>query len=89
MAFTSDARGKLDDAQAQIERLREQVESLMRDRVTPAVADFAGRAESAYGSAKGTVKDQADMVSGRVRQQPLIAILVAAGVGWVVGRVMR
>jgi ElaB/YqjD/DUF883 family membrane-anchored ribosome-binding protein len=89
MAFTSDARGKLDDAQAQIERLREQVESLMRDRVTPAVADFAGRAESAYGTAKGTVKDQADMVSGRVRQQPLIAILVAAAVGWVVGRVMR
>ena len=45
MAFTSDARGKLDDAQAQIERLREQVEALMKDRVTPAVADFAGRAE--------------------------------------------
>ena len=89
MAFTSDARGKLDDAQAQIERLREQVESLMKDRVTPAVADFAGRAEAAYGTARGTVKHQADMVSGRVRQQPLIAILVAAAVGWVVGRAMR
>jgi ElaB/YqjD/DUF883 family membrane-anchored ribosome-binding protein len=89
MAFTSDARGKLDDAQAQIERLREQVETLMKDRVTPAVADFAGRAESAFGSARGTVKQQADMVSGRVRQQPLVAVLIAAAVGWLVGRAMR
>jgi ElaB/YqjD/DUF883 family membrane-anchored ribosome-binding protein len=89
MAFSSDARNKLDDAQAQIERLRDQVEAMMKDRVTPAVADFAGRAESAYGTARGTVKEQADMVSGRVRQQPLVAILIAAAVGWVVGRAMR
>ncbi|MBS0638754.1 MAG: hypothetical protein U1E70_19790 [Acetobacteraceae bacterium] len=89
MAFSSDARGKADDAQAQIERLREQVEALMKDRVTPAVADFAGRAESAYGTARGAVQQQADMVSGRVRQQPLMAIIIAAAVGWVVGRAMR
>jgi ElaB/YqjD/DUF883 family membrane-anchored ribosome-binding protein len=89
MAFASDARGKLDDAQAQIERLREQVEALMKDRVTPAVADFAGRAENAMHSASGAVKGQAEMVSGRVRQQPLIAILIAAGLGWIIGRVMR
>mgnify|MGYP003598267131 CR=1 FL=1 len=42
---------------------REQVEALMKDRVTPAVADFAGRAESAYGTARGAVQQQADMVS--------------------------
>ena len=89
MAFTSDTRGKLDDAQAQIARLREQVEALMKDRVTPAVADFAGRAESAVQSARGVVSDQAQNVSGRVKDQPLIAILIAAAVGWIVGRVMR
>ena len=44
MAFANDTRGKLDDAQAQIVRLREQVEALMKDRVSPAVADYAGRA---------------------------------------------
>jgi ElaB/YqjD/DUF883 family membrane-anchored ribosome-binding protein len=89
MAFASDTRGKLDDAQAQIARLREQVESLMKDRVTPAVADFAGRAESAVHSASDVVRDQAQVVSGRVKDQPLIAILIAAAVGWVIGRVMR
>ena len=89
MAFTRDTRGKLDDAQAQIGRLREQVESLMKERVSPAVAGFAGRAESAVQSAKGVVSDQAQNVSGRVKDQPLIAILIAAAVGWIVGRVMR
>jgi hypothetical protein len=89
MAFANDTRGKLDDAQAQIARLREQVESLMKDRVTPAVADFAGRAESAAYSAGGVVRDQAQMVSGRVKEQPLIAIVIAAALGWIIGRVMR
>jgi ElaB/YqjD/DUF883 family membrane-anchored ribosome-binding protein len=89
MAFTNDTRGKLDDAQAQINRLRDQVESLMKDRVTPAMTDFAGRAENAVHSASGAVRDQAQMVSGRVKEQPLIAMMIAAAVGWVVGRVMR
>jgi ElaB/YqjD/DUF883 family membrane-anchored ribosome-binding protein len=89
MAFTSDTRNKIDDAQAQIARLRHQVEALMKDRVTPAVSDFAGRAESAMGSASGVVRDQAEMVSGRVKEQPLIALLIAASIGWIIGRVMR
>ncbi len=89
MAFASDTRNKLDVAQAQIARLRDQVEGLMKDRVTPAVADFAGRAETAVHSASGVVRDQAHAVSGRVREQPLIALLIAATVGWIIGRVMR
>ena len=89
MALANDAHGKLDDAQAQIARLREQVEALMKDRVTPAVADLAGRAESAMQSASGAMRDQADAMSGRVKEQPLIAIMTAAALGWVIGRVMR
>jgi ElaB/YqjD/DUF883 family membrane-anchored ribosome-binding protein len=89
MAFANDTRGKFDDAQAQIARLREQVESLMKDRVSPAVADFAGRAESAAHTAGDAVRDQARVVSGRVKEQPLIALLIAAAVGWIIGRVMR
>lgn len=80
---------KTEDVQAQIARLREQVETLMRDRITPAVADFAGRAQSTVTSATGVVRDQAQAVSGRVQDRPLIAIMAAAAVGWVVGRVMR
>jgi ElaB/YqjD/DUF883 family membrane-anchored ribosome-binding protein len=89
MAFGNDARNTMDDAQAQIVRLREQVEALMKDRVTPAVANYAGRAEDAYNTASGAVRDQAKMVSGRVKDQPLIAILIAAAAGWLIGRVMR
>ena len=40
MAFANDTRGKLDDAQAQIARLREQVEAMMKDRVTPGRGGF-------------------------------------------------
>ena len=89
MAFANDARNKLDDAQAQIVRLREQVEALMKDRVTPAVADYAGRAENAYNSASDVVRDQAKVVSRRVKDQPLMAIVIAAAAGWLIGRVMR
>jgi ElaB/YqjD/DUF883 family membrane-anchored ribosome-binding protein len=89
MTFANDARGKLDDAQTQIEHLREQVEALMKDRVTPAIADFAGRAGTAVNTAKGAVRHQADAVSGQVKQQPLIALLVAATLGWIIGRTMR
>jgi ElaB/YqjD/DUF883 family membrane-anchored ribosome-binding protein len=78
-----------DDTQAQIARLREQVEALMRDRVTPALADAAGRAESAVYGAADTVREQAEMVSGKVREQPLISILIAAAIGYVLGRVTR
>jgi ElaB/YqjD/DUF883 family membrane-anchored ribosome-binding protein len=74
-----------EDAAEQIAKLREQVETLMRDRVNPALADVAGRAETAMGA----VKDQAEALSGRVRDQPVIAVLVAIGVGFALGRVLR
>lgn len=89
MAFASDTRNKLDDAQAQIAKLRQQVEGMMKDRVTPAVSDFADRAGTAVNTASGAVRDQAEVVSSKVKDAPLIAIMIAAAVGWVVGRVMR
>jgi len=89
MAYADDAKGKMEDATAQIARLREQVEMLMKERVTPALADAAGRAESAVYGAAGVVRDQANSLSGRVREQPMVAILVAAAIGFVLGRAMR
>jgi ElaB/YqjD/DUF883 family membrane-anchored ribosome-binding protein len=84
-----DTHVKSDDTNAQIAHLRDQVEALMRDRVTPAVTDMAGRAETAMNSAAGMVRDQAQSITGQVREQPLISVLVAAGVGYLLGRVMR
>lgn len=89
MALGREGNGKTEDAATQIAHLREQVEALMRDRVTPAMADLAGRAESAVSGARGAVVHQAEAVSDRVKEQPLIAVLIAAGIGWLIGRTMR
>ena len=87
--YAETAANKVEDTTTQIARLREQVEALMKDKVTPALADAAGRAESAMYGAADVVREQADNVSGRVREQPLLAIALAAGIGYVLGRVMR
>jgi ElaB/YqjD/DUF883 family membrane-anchored ribosome-binding protein len=89
MVHADEANAKIEDASAQIARLRAQVEALMKDRITPAIADAAGRAEDAVYGAAGVVRGQADALSDRVRAQPLMAILFAAGVGYLLGRAMR
>jgi ElaB/YqjD/DUF883 family membrane-anchored ribosome-binding protein len=84
-----DAVHGAEDATTQIARLRAQVESLMRDRVAPAVVDVAGRAESAMHAASDKAREQAETVSGKVREQPLLAVLIAVAIGFVLGRVTR
>ena len=74
-----------EDAAAQIAKLREQVEVLMRERINPALADVAGRAETAMGA----MKDQAEALSGHVQERPIAAVLVALAVGFAIGRVLR
>jgi ElaB/YqjD/DUF883 family membrane-anchored ribosome-binding protein len=85
----ADTHSKNEDATVQIAHLRAQVEALMKDRVTPALTDMAGRAENALNTAAGAVRGQAQNLSGHVREQPLIAILVAAGIGYLLGRTTR
>ena len=92
----SRADGLSADARDQISRLRDQVDALMRDRVNPALSEasdraqsYYGQAQQAYGQASDVARDQADALGERVKEQPLIAILVAAGVGYLVGRIVR
>lgn len=77
------------DTQDQIQSLRAQVEQLLNDRVTPAIADAAGRAESAVHSARDMTNSQVENVSAQVRDQPIIAIGIAAAVGYLLGRIAR
>lgn len=81
--------GTTADAGEQIARLREQVETLMRERVSPAVAAAADRAQSAMHGAADTMREQVETLSGKVREQPLLAMLIAVGVGYVLGRATR
>ena len=77
------------DARDQINKLRDQVDGLMRERVTPALSDAASRAQAMASDATDVMSDQAEMLSDRVREQPLIALLAAAGVGYLIGRIVR
>ncbi len=89
MAYDTNEPTGSGDTHSQIARLREQVEALMKDRVTPAVTEAAGRAESAIHGATDTMREQVETVSGKVREQPLVAILIAAAVGFILGRATR
>jgi ElaB/YqjD/DUF883 family membrane-anchored ribosome-binding protein len=80
-----DAAGGSDDVLAQIARLREQVETLMRETVAPAVEVAAERAEAAIGN----VRSGARQVATTVRACPLTSVLVAAAVGFLLGRASR
>lgn len=85
MTEAEPSAARAEDTKEQIARLRAQVEALMKDRVEPALAHAAERAEHAMGAVRG----QADTVSAQIRAQPLIAVLVAATVGFVLGRLFR
>ena len=74
-----------EDTREQIARLRAQVEALMRDRVEPALSSAAERA----GQGMTAIRDQADNVTAGIRAQPLLSVLVAATVGFLLGRSFR
>lgn len=53
----------------------------------------SGQLQNAYGSAKDSAREAADtleaQLSAFVRERPLVALLSAAGVGWVLSRLMQ
>lgn len=93
MGFSKKVSNKIQDVkgdtQDQLQSLRAQVEQLLNDRVTPAIADATGRAESAVHSARDITTAQVETVSAQVRDQPIIAIGIAAAVGYLLGRIVR
>jgi ElaB/YqjD/DUF883 family membrane-anchored ribosome-binding protein len=78
-----------EDAESQLSRLRAQVDALRRERVTPALASAAETAGSAIHDATETARHQAEALSVRVRQHPLLAVLIALAIGLVIGRALR
>jgi ElaB/YqjD/DUF883 family membrane-anchored ribosome-binding protein len=90
MPTTSDAiHDTASDARDQIRQLRDQVDALMRERVTPIIADAAGRAQDAARHAGDIARDQTEAFSGRVRENPLTSVLIAAAAGYLLGRMTR
>lgn len=89
MATSSRLRDASSDAQDQIRQLRGQVDQLMRERVSPAVADAAGRAQDYARQASDIAHHQAEAFSAQVREMPIAAVLVAAAAGYLLGRLAR
>ena len=77
------------DANEQIAQLREQVQNLMADRVAPAISQAADTAQHYASQARDGYEEQSAALSERVREAPVVAILIAAGLGYVVGRIAR
>ena len=77
------------DAKEQIAQLRDQVQSLMNERVTPALSNAADAAQKYVDQAKDVYSDQSEALSERVRESPIIAIMIASGVGYLLGRIVR
>ena len=69
---------KSGDVSDQLASLRAQVEQLTSERVRPAVTDAANQ-----------VKEKTDALAARVRDQPIAAVAIAAGIGFLVGRARR
>lgn len=84
-----DASRFVSDAKAEIVQLREKVEALMNDRITPAVSAVADRASAIGKSASDTVRHQADRATDAVHDKPLIALGVAALAGFVIASLIR
>jgi ElaB/YqjD/DUF883 family membrane-anchored ribosome-binding protein len=83
------AKDAKDTASAELAALREKVETLMRDRVTPALAGVAGRAEDAAHDAMEAVRRQTSSLSATVREQPIAAVGAAALAGIAIGLLLR
>ena len=85
-----------DSARDEIRHQRRQVNHLIEDPVRPHLEDpqsragaYASRAGDYAKSARAYTEDGADMVADQVRDQPLIAIGVAAAVGFLLGRITK
>jgi ElaB/YqjD/DUF883 family membrane-anchored ribosome-binding protein len=77
------------NAESQLNALRDQVETLMHDKVTPRISAMADSAQHAATQARDSVRDGAANVSARVHENPLAAVAIAGGVGFLLGMLFR
>ncbi len=90
MNKTSEA---IDSAQSdlsdQIQRLRSQLDTLLSDRVEPAMRQASARLSTAAQGASKVASEEVDMVSQHVRGRPITYVLAAAAVGYILARLTR
>lgn len=73
-------------------KVKDAVGGFVGDTKTQAQGKYdqaAGKVQRNYGAAVDAASDGIETLSEQVRQQPVIALLVAAAIGWIVGRIGR
>lgn len=76
------------DAKAEVDELRDRVAALSTP-VEPIVASATAKAQDFAQQAKQRVTQQTDGVAQWARAAPATSLLLACGVGYVVGRIVR
>lgn len=77
------------DPLAQIAHLREQVETLIREKAAPALDSLRHKAEEAGHDTRAASQEQIHALAEAVRARPLAAVLIAAATGFLLGRASR
>lgn len=79
----------MDLARSEIAALRERVEALMSERVSPALSEAAGEADRVAQATSGALRRQKRVMAHNIRSQPFAAVGAAALVGLALGLAMR
>jgi ElaB/YqjD/DUF883 family membrane-anchored ribosome-binding protein len=77
------------DIRTQLDELRAQIASLLNDKVAPKLAEARDEAEAVIRHARDAAGCQAAAVGREIRERPFTAVLVAAAVGALIGRLSR
>jgi ElaB/YqjD/DUF883 family membrane-anchored ribosome-binding protein len=89
VAPVSTSSGNTEDPKAHIRRLRQEVDELTADRVSPVVADLTARAQHTLDETTTAVRGQTQMLSERIRQRPFVAVAIGVAVGFLLSRMIR
>jgi ElaB/YqjD/DUF883 family membrane-anchored ribosome-binding protein len=88
-AINDTAQTYADDARAEIAALRAKVDMLVQNRVNPALHAMAQEAETMAHSAADTMKAQATRLTDGVKDQPVMALGIAAAIGFMLATLVR
>jgi hypothetical protein len=88
MALGRSSRRKLADAQWQIQELQDRVAALAGDYLPAGGSGSLGRVGASFGTAWDNTRRQAASMPKHVQEQPIVSVMIAAALGWVIGRLM-
>lgn len=90
--YEAAVRGAAEQARDTLGTARETVGNTvddLRDQASERINQATDGLHRNYGAAVGAASDGLEATGEWVRQQPLIALGIAAGVGWLIGRIGR